>query len=137
MINALNEEFNKEYNYRNFSRDVDEITENIKNEAEKEFIVSFIDAFTSHIGCEAFSYWDGRNWRSITTWVDYDIYSDAILLNYYDEKLAEKILSEMPDCVYVEGVWKSIETENFIFTATRNADDPYMYSVEKKINKKT
>ena len=44
----------------------------------------------------------------------------------------EEILSEMPDSPYIENVSAQVETENFIFTFTRFASDPWICSAEKK-----
>jgi len=71
-----------------------------------------------HVQVLAYSYWDGSNWRSVIIDSDCSIPTDY---TEEDEESSIKVLREMPDYPYIEGAVKTIETENFSFTATRYA----------------
>jgi hypothetical protein len=74
-----------------------------------------------HATCTAWSYWDGSNWKSI---------SEELGWSEVDGDLAEKIIKELPDYPYIEGIHETIETENFSFFYSRMEDFPWICTVE-------
>lgn len=73
----------------------------------------------------AWSYWDGRNWKTIV--IESDGYCDHTEVN---QEISLKILEEMPEVPYIEKAYKTIETENFAYTCTRYESDPFIFSVK-------
>jgi len=102
-----------------------------ENEEIKAFISSWIEENTSHVECESFNFWDGRNWQSFV--IDIDLGEPPVLRLEEDDPVSISILSEMPETPYINGISETIETESWIYTASRMQDDPFIFTVAEII----
>ena len=65
---------------------------------------------------EAWTYWNGSNWRSVILGSDMGGYDEV------DEETSTAILAELPEYPYIDGVYTTVKTENFDFFFSRMAD---------------
>lgn len=71
----------------------------------------------------AWTFSDGSNFKSIIIEEEQSEFEEV------SEKLAEKILKEMPNAPYINGITKTIETKNYSFCFSRYSDNPWICSV--------
>jgi hypothetical protein len=82
-----------------------------------------------HVSCMAWNYWDGRNWQSIIL-NDLDIENSE--WDEVNKEESKKILKEMPETPWIDGIDTTIETENYIFYYCRYSDFPWICTVNNK-----
>lgn len=135
-LRDLYEHLSVEYSDDDLNYSIEEILEgdndllvNFHKNQIDEFIKKWKDENESHVEVEAWIYWDGSNYKTFILEADNELFCDVKEL---PDEQQEEILSEMPDSPYIENVSAQVETENFIFTFTRFASDPWICSAEKK-----
>ena len=73
----------------------------------------------------AWNFWDGSNHKS------HILGEDSFDVEEIDEDEEKKILAEFSGAIHVsKGAYESEETENYIFTTSLYASDPWLASVE-------
>ena len=77
----------------------------------------------SHTQITAYTFWNGRNWESISIHSEYYNETDMVEMSENDQI---EILSEMPETPHMKGAEAEIETENYIFQFSRFASNPWI-----------
>ncbi len=134
-LKELYEHFNIEYSDDDLLFNIEEtisgendLLKNIEKEKIKEFIDNWKEENEWHVEVEAWTYWDGRNYRTIILQSDFGIED----VREIDEEEQEAILTELPENPDIEKPVVQVETENYIFTFSRYASDPFYCSVCEK-----
>jgi len=116
------------FNIKDVLRGENPLLQNIDKERINEFVKNWQKENESHTEVEAWTFWDGGNYKTLVLQSDFG-YEDV---REVDEETQEVILSELPDYPYIEKDIEQIETENFIFTFSRYESDPFYCSVCEK-----
>lgn len=108
---------------------IDTILEGNNNEYI-EFYEGWKKENTAHTQVKAWTYWDGRNFKSLVIENDFGGENDVSEL---EEDEQRKILAEFDGQVDVfRGHSASQETENYIFTTTKWQSDQWLANVKSK-----
>lgn len=100
----------------------------VDEEKINEFIKNWKENNETHTEVDAWTYWDGRNYRTVILQSDFG-FEDV---REIDDEKQDAILSELPENPYTEKPVEQLETENFIFTFSRYADNPWYCEVIEK-----
>jgi len=100
----------------------------IDEEKIEEFIKNWQEENESHTEVEAWTYWDGRNYKTIILQSDFGDED----VREIDEEEQEAILAELPKNPDFEKPIEQVETENYVFTFSRYASDPFYCEVYEK-----
>ena len=98
---------------------------------EKEisgFIKNWRENNEAHTEVDAWTYWDGCNYKTIILRSEMGI-EDVIEI---DDEKQDAILSELPEYPIMNKAIERIETENYMYTFTRFAGDPFHCEVYEK-----
>jgi hypothetical protein len=117
-----------EFDFSDVENGLNELLSGISQEKIDSFIKEWKEKNEIHTEAIAWTYWDGHNFRSLV--MRSDLGEPDV--EEIDDDEEEAILAELPGFPYIEGTTASIETENYIFTFTLWADDPFYCTVEKK-----
>lgn len=134
-LRDLYEHLSVEYSDDDLNYSIEEILEgdndllvNFHKNQIDEFIKNWKEENEWHVEVEAWTYWDGRNYRTIILQSDFGIED----VREIDEEEQEAILTELPENPDIEKPVVQVETENYIFTFSRYASDPFYCSVCEK-----
>ena len=105
-----------------------ELLYNVPQSSIDDFISEWKERNENHIEVKAWTYWDGHNFKTFVLEAD----SGMVDVEELGLEKQESILSEYPGVPYIEGTLESDETENYVFTFTRWADDPWICSVKER-----
>ncbi len=98
---------------------------------EKEiygFIKNWRENNEAHTEVDAWTYWDGCNYKTIILRSEMGI-EDVIEI---DDEKQDAVLSELPEYPIMNKAIERIETENYLFIFTRFAGDPFHCEVYEK-----
>lgn len=96
------------------------------SDEEISFVYEIYNRFLlkeSHTQITAYTFWNGRNWESISIHSEYYNETDMVEMSENDQI---EILSEMPETPHMKGAEAEIETENYIFQFSRFASNPWI-----------
>lgn len=105
-----------------------ELLYNVPQISIDNFIKDWKDKNEYHAGVKAWTYWDGSNFKTFVLKAD----SGITDLEELDWEKQEEILDEYKGVPYIEGDVTSDETEYYIFTFTKLANDPWICSVKER-----
>ncbi len=97
-------------------------------DAIKVLAEEWVKENTNHTEVEAWTYWNGSNHETLVLESDSGM-NDVTEL---DDDEQEKIISEYQGMPHIEGTHSSEETENYIFSFSRMANDPWICSIRTK-----
>lgn len=134
-LRALYEHFGIEYSDDDLLFSIEEVLNgendllaDVDKEKIDEFIKNWKENNETHTEVDAWTYWDGRNYRTIILQSDFG-FEDV---REIDDEKQDAILSELPENQDTEKPIEQVETKNFIFTFSRYASDPFYCSVYEK-----